>query len=106
MAQYLQKRKSGGYLYRRRVPKDLRHRRDVFPHPHIEEYLSTTDKTVAKRRVSAVNEGWERTFDAMRKDETITADQMERIRLVAQYQVHGAMMADPLHLVRKTLPTR
>jgi integrase len=96
MAQYLQKRKSGGYLYRRRVPKNLRHRTDTFPNPHIEEYLGTSDKATAKRKVSAVNEKWERVFDAMRKDETITAEQIEKIRLAAQFQVHAGMMTDPL----------
>ena len=95
MTQYLRRRKSGGYMFQRRVPKDLRHRRDTFPYPHIEEYLSTTDKTVAKRKVSAINERWERTFDAMRKDEKVTAEQIERIRLESQFQVHARMLVNP-----------
>ena len=101
---YLQQRKykrngsvtSGAYFYQRRVPKDLRHRTDIFKSQFIEEYLGTTDRTAAGRKVSAVNEKWERIFDAMRRDEKITEEQLERIRLAAQFQAHGAMMADPL----------
>jgi hypothetical protein len=96
MQNYLSRRNGGAYLYQRRVPRDLRHRRDVFKNQFIEEYLGTTDRATAKRKVSAINEQWERTFDAMRRDEAITAEQLERIRLAAQFQVHGAMMADPL----------
>ena len=85
----------GAYYYQRRVPKELRHRTDVFTYRFIEVYLGTTDRTVAKRKVSAVNELWERTFDAMRKDETITSQQIERIRLAEQQRVFDTLMEDP-----------
>ena len=96
MAQYLQKRKSGGYLFRRRVPKDLRHRTDTFPNPHIEEYLSTADKATAKRRVAIINARWEQNFEAMRRGEAATAEQLNRIKLAAQLQAYRAMTSDPL----------
>ena len=96
MPQYLRQRNGGGYFYQRRVPKDLRHRCDVFKGQFIEVYLGTSDRAAAKRKVSAINEQWERTFDAMRRDEKISAEQIDRIRLAAQFQVHGAMTADPL----------
>ena len=93
MPDYLRQRKydrdgkvtRGAYYYQRRVPKDLRHRKDIFKYKFIEDYLGTTDRTVAKRKVSAVNEKWERTFDAMRSDKTITLEQFERIRIAEQY---------------------
>ncbi len=63
MPHYLSRRNGGGYFYQRRVPMDLRHRRDVFKSQFIEVYLGTTDRATAKRKVSAINERWERTFD-------------------------------------------
>jgi integrase len=97
MPHYLSRRNGGGYFYQRRVPKDLRHRRDVFGKGQfIEEYLATSERATAKRKVSAINERWERTFDTMRKDEKVTADQMERIRLESQFQVHAGMTTNPL----------
>lgn len=96
IAQYLRQRNGGGYLYQRRVPRDLRHRRDVFKRQFIEVYLGTSDRADAKRKVSAVNEQWERAFDAMRRDEAISAEQIDRIRLAAQFQVYNTMMADPI----------
>lgn len=96
MPHYLCRRNGGGYFYQRRVPKDLRHRRDVFKNQFIEVYLGTSDRTTAKRKVSAINERWERTFEAMRRDEQITAEQVERIKLAAQLKAYKAMVADPI----------
>jgi len=96
MAQYLQRRKSGAYYFQRRVPQDLRQRRDVFKGQFIEEYLGTSDKATAKRKVAAINERCERTFEAVRRNEQITVQELARIRLVAQFEIHAIMMADPL----------
>ncbi|MEE8228055.1 MAG: DUF6538 domain-containing protein, partial [Kiloniellales bacterium] len=84
MPHYLSRRNGGGYFYQRRVPKDLRHRRDVFKNQFIEEYLGTSDRTVAKRKVAAFNARWEATFEAMRRGEAATAEQLKRIQLAAQ----------------------
>lgn len=96
MPHYLSRRNGGGYFYQRRVPKDLRHRCDVFKGQFIEEYLGTSDRAVAKRKVSAINEKWERTFEAMRRDESVTANALDQIRVVEQWRAHRAMVADPL----------
>ncbi len=96
ITQYLSRRNGGGYFYQRRVPKDLRYRRDVFKSQFIEVYLGTSDRAVAKRKVSAINEQWERTFDAMRRGDAITAETIERIRLAAQLRAYKAMVADPI----------
>ena len=96
MPHYLSRRNGGGYFYQRRVPMDLRHRRDVFKSQFIEVYLGTTDRATAKRKVSAINERWERTFEAMRRKEAVTAEQIARIRLESQFQVHAGMTTNPL----------
>ena len=93
--QYLRQRKSGAYFYQRRVPKELQHRKDLFKHQFIEEYLATTDRAVAKRQVSTVNEKWERTFDALRRDEKVTSEQLSKIRQIVQFEAHLAMLSDP-----------
>jgi integrase len=96
MPHYLCRRNGGGYFYQRRVPKDLRHCRDVFKNQFIEVYLGTSDRTTAKRKVSEINERWERTFEAMRRNEAVTAEQIERIKLAAQLKAYKAMVADPI----------
>lgn len=95
MKQYLRKRKGGGaYYYQRRVPKALRHR---FPNvTFIEEYLGTSDRKVAERKVSAVNERWEQRFAVMHKDDLITASAVDQIRLAEQWQAYNKLAADPL----------
>ena len=83
----------GTWLYWRRVPKDLRHK---FKSSHIQEYLNTTDKAVAKREAAKTNARWEHTFESMRRDEAITAEQIERIKLAAQLKAYKAMVDDPI----------
>lgn len=45
--------------------------------------------------IKSVNEQRERTFDAMRRDSATSAEQIDRIRSVAQFQAYNTMIADP-----------
>lgn len=92
MTQYLRQRKGGAWFFQRRVPRDLRHR---FKGQNVEEYLGTSDRSEAKRKVAQVNADWEETFAAMRKGEAVTDATVRRIEDQTMRQVFDRLRADP-----------
>ena len=93
MTRYLFQRRAGSYFYKRRVPRDLRHR---FPGRYVEKYIGRMTAAEARAKVAVINGDLENDFATMRRGDEITEAKVERIRLKAQLDAHRSMKSSPL----------